>query len=147
MPGGRLVLLTSADDYDSTRLLRSCLESWCRAGLLGLVAWARAADLARDAAGTDYAWADGRRWTLAPLSTVVSGGLAELWLVALRGAEWDPEAPGATATEEGALTELNRAGSDALCVVRAASRKSPEDEPITVVGVLTREDIERQAWW
>ena len=51
------------------------------------------------------------------------------------------------ATLQEALTELNRAGSDALCVVRAASRKSPEDEPITVVGVLTREDIERQAWW
>ena len=116
MPGGRLVLLTSADDYDSTRLLRSCLESWCRAGLLGLVAWARAADLARDAAGTEYAWADGRRWTLAPLSTVVSGGLAELWLVALRGAEWDPEAPGATATEEGALTELNRLFGKAVTV-------------------------------
>ena len=51
------------------------------------------------------------------------------------------------ATLQEALTELNRAGSDALCVVRAASQKPPEDEPIAVVGVLTRGDIERQAWW
>ena len=51
------------------------------------------------------------------------------------------------ATLQEALTELNRAGSDALCVIRAASNKPPADEPITVVGVLTREDIERQAWW
>ena len=52
----------------------------------------------------------------------------------------------ARATLQEALTELNRAGSDAL-IIRAASKKPPEDEPITVVGVLTREDIERQAWW
>lgn len=51
------------------------------------------------------------------------------------------------ATLQEALTELNRAGSNALCVTRATSRKPPEDEPMTVVGVLTREDIERQAWW
>jgi len=51
------------------------------------------------------------------------------------------------ATLQEALTELNRARSDALCVIRAASKNPPEDEPIAVVGVLTREDIERQAWW
>lgn len=51
------------------------------------------------------------------------------------------------ATLQEALTELNRAGSDALCVIRAASKKPTEDEPIAAVGVLTREDIERQAWW
>lgn len=51
------------------------------------------------------------------------------------------------ATLQEALTELNRAGSDALCVIRAAAKKTPEDEPIAVVGVLTRENIERQAWW
>lgn len=51
------------------------------------------------------------------------------------------------ATLQEALTELNRVGSDALCVTRAAAKNAPEDEPITVVGVLTREDIERQAWW
>ncbi len=77
------------------------------------------------------------------------------------------------ATLQEALTELNRAGSSALCVLRATSAKahvaaprydrgrrhgggstwdaSPKAgrnaEPIPVVGVLTREDIERQAWW
>ncbi|MCE2461445.1 MAG: chloride channel protein [Pseudomonadales bacterium] len=51
------------------------------------------------------------------------------------------------ATLQEAMTELNRAGSDALCVIRAAPKKAPADEPIAVVGVLTREDIERQAWW
>ena len=51
------------------------------------------------------------------------------------------------ATLQEALVELNRVGSNALCVTRAASKKLPKDEPITVVGVLTREDIERQAWW
>ena len=51
------------------------------------------------------------------------------------------------ATLQEALTALNRAGSNALCVTRAAPTKSPGGEPITVVGVLTREDIERQAWW
>ena len=51
------------------------------------------------------------------------------------------------ATLQEALTELNRAGSDALCVIRPASKNPPEDEPIAAVGVLTRDDIERQAWW
>ena len=50
------------------------------------------------------------------------------------------------ATLQEALTELNRVGSNALCVIHAA-KKLPADEPITVVGVLTRQDIERQAWW
>ena len=51
------------------------------------------------------------------------------------------------ATLQEALTELNRAGGDALCVTRAAATKSLEDEPTAGVGVLTRADIERQAGW
>ncbi|MDE0422082.1 MAG: chloride channel protein [Gammaproteobacteria bacterium] len=51
------------------------------------------------------------------------------------------------ATLQEALTELNRVGSNALCVTRPASRKPVEDEHLAVVGVLTRKDIERQAWW
>ena len=51
------------------------------------------------------------------------------------------------ATLQEALTELNRAGGDALCVTRAAATKSLEDEPTAGVGVLTRTDIERQAGW
>ena len=53
----------------------------------------------------------------------------------------------ARATLQEALTELNRVGGNALCVVRHASGKRTDDEAVTVVGVLTREDIERQAWW
>jgi len=50
------------------------------------------------------------------------------------------------ATLQEALTELNRIGGNALCVTRASRPKSG-DEPIGVVGVLTRQDIEQQAWW
>ena len=51
------------------------------------------------------------------------------------------------ATLQEALTELNRAGGDALCVTRSVATNPTDDDPIAVVGVLTREDIERQAWW
>ena len=51
------------------------------------------------------------------------------------------------ATLQEALTELNRSGGHALCVIRGSTTKNPTNEPARVVGVLTREAIERQAWW
>ena len=52
------------------------------------------------------------------------------------------------ATLQEALTELNRFGVDTLCVTRSKSILSKKGESFgTVVGVLTREDIESQAWW
>ena len=52
------------------------------------------------------------------------------------------------ATLQEALTELNRFGVDTLCVTRSRSVwRSNGDSRRTVVGVLTREDIESQAWW
>ena len=55
----------------------------------------------------------------------------------------------ARATLQEALTELNRIRGNTLCVVRATRSKPFHlgEEPIAVVGVLTREDIEQQAWW
>jgi len=54
------------------------------------------------------------------------------------------------ATLQEALTELNRSGVNALCVIRAprmAIRRESGKVPAPVVGVLTRDDIEQQAWW
>lgn len=52
------------------------------------------------------------------------------------------------ATLQEALTELNRCSVDTLCVTRSKSILSNKGDSLgTVVGVLTREDIESQAWW
>ena len=53
----------------------------------------------------------------------------------------------ARATLQEALTELNRIGANALCVVRPSRSRAAQDEELAVVGVLTRQDIEQQAWW
>lgn len=85
MPGARLVLLTSGEGGTSTERLSSALASWCRAGLLGAVAWSPAEELAEQGAGAECGWAEGCEWAEGPLSAAVSGGLSELWLAALRG--------------------------------------------------------------
>ena len=114
MSGARLVLLTSADNSDATEALGLSLESWCRAGLLGGVAWARAADLAGDAGQAECAWADRRNWVRGPLSAVTSSGLSELWVAALRGPGRAPE--DAHQIEEGALNSLSRLFGRAVAV-------------------------------
>lgn len=73
--------------------------------------------------------------TARPDLTAVPSGLGYAGIVDVR------------ATLQEALTELNRAGGHTLCVTRGATTKAPNDKPISVVGVLTREHIERQAWW
>ncbi|MYH44989.1 MAG: hypothetical protein F4131_15045 [Acidimicrobiaceae bacterium] len=100
----RLVLLTSGEGGAATERLRSALESWCRAGLLGAVAWSQAEELAKRGADAESGWADGRNWTNGPLRTAVSTGLSELWLTALRGPDRDSE--GAGPAEEEALEAM-----------------------------------------
>ena len=114
MSGARLVILTSADSPAATETLGLSLESWCRAGLLGGVAWARAADLAEDAGQAECAWADRRNWMRGPLNAVTSRGLSELWVAALRGPDRAPEGP--PQIEEGALNSLSRLFGTAVAV-------------------------------
>ena len=104
MPGSRLVLLTSGEGGAATERLRLALASWCRAGLLGAVAWSSAEELAAGGSGTKCEWADGRRWAQGPLSDAYSGGLSELWLAALRGPARSSE--GARQAEEEAVEEM-----------------------------------------
>ena len=105
MPGARLVLLTSGEGDDATESLLSALASWCRAGLLGGVAWSPAEELAAGGSGAECEWADGRRWARGPLSGTYSGGLSELWLAALRSPTRDSE--GARQAEEEAVEEVS----------------------------------------
>lgn len=114
MPAARLILLTSAEDDAATAPLRSSLESWCRAGLLDGVAFARAADLAHRSGGAECEWASGRQWTRAPLDTVASTGLSQLWVAALRSPNGGAEE--ARHTEEDALSTLNRLFGTAVAV-------------------------------
>ena len=53
----------------------------------------------------------------------------------------------ARATLQEALMELNRVRGDALCVTYATRARAADATPPAVVGVVTRADIERQAWW
>lgn len=105
MPGARLVLLTSGEGGTSTERLSSALASWCRAGLLGAVAWSPAEDLAEQGAGAECGWAEGRDWSEGLLSAAVSGGLSELWLAALRGPARDSGS--ARQAEEDALEAMS----------------------------------------
>ena len=105
MPGARLVLLTSGESGDAAERLRSALASWCRAGLLGAVAWSPAEELAADASGADWEWADGRVWVRGPLGAAASGALSEVWLVALRGPARGSER--ARQAEEDALESIH----------------------------------------
>lgn len=105
MPGARLVLLTSGEGGTATERLWSALASWCRAGLLGAVAWSPAEELAEQGAGAECGRAKGRDWVEGPLSAAVSGGLSELWLAALRGPTRDSEY--ARQAEEEALEAMS----------------------------------------
>ena len=70
------------------------------------MAWARAADLATDTGGAVCGWARGRDWAQAPLSTLASRGLTDLWVAALRGPDGASERD--RRTEEALLGSLSR---------------------------------------
>ena len=112
--GARLVLLISADDSTATESLELSLESWCQAGLLGDVAWIRAADLAEGVGQAECAWADRRYWARSPLSAVTARGLSELWIAALRGPHRAPDGP--HQIEEGALNSVSQLFGSAVTV-------------------------------
>ena len=102
----RLVLLTSGDGDAATASLRSSLAAWCRAGLLGNVAWAKARELSEQARLSPCEFAQGLQWVEAPLAQAALKGVSELWVCALRG-------PGdrnedTLAAEEAALATLQR---------------------------------------
>ena len=89
MSEGTLVLMVVSESRlkgrEATDRLGSSLASWCSAGLLGPTALAPAPEVAARGADTPCDEASGRDWQRSTVGAVLSRGVSELWVVALRG--------------------------------------------------------------
>ena len=127
--GHRLVVLTSADGGADTEVLRSSLQSWARAGLLGRVAWAEAADLASLGGRAPCEIAAERNWLSASLESVTGRGVSELWLAALRGR--NAASDQARRTEDKACAALRRLFGDGVTFRSLTMTVAGPDRPFS----------------
>ena len=131
MDADRLVLLTSAADEADTGVLRSSLKAWARAGMLGPVAWAHADDLRSSLDNAPCEAAHGRNWVSGHLGSVADRGLAELWLVALRGSA--------------NMSEQARRAEDAACET-ALSQVGANVDVRSITVTVPRHPCEYRHW-